>query len=84
MFKVRPVGEDADPRMAGCITYRTQVIAIDIERPPETQGESFFHELIHGILGDGSYFDEHDNEQLVQHLGAGMYQILKDLKWLPE
>ena len=42
------------------------------------QEESFLHEIIHHILFHAGWNDETINEQLVQSLAAGLYQVLKD------
>lgn len=84
VYKVRKLQGDAPDDVFGRIRYRDLEIAIDPTLHPVDQGETFWHEVVHGLLADGDFTVEHDNEQLVQHLGAGMYQVLKDLKWLPK
>lgn len=53
-------------------------IKIDKNLKQDRYEKVFFHELIHLILDEGSFCDESKNEQLVDCLANGLYQVLKN------
>ena len=61
---------------AGEINFETQEITILDTLKEETAVITFFHELLHGILNTLKYFDEGDDEKLIQALAVGLYQAL--------
>jgi len=61
---------------AGEINFETQEITILDSLKEETAVITFFHELLHGILNTLKYFDEGDDEKLIQAVAIGLYQAL--------
>lgn len=55
---------------------------LDSSMPKALQEETFFHEIIHQILDQKSYATETKNENLVDVLSSGIYQVLKDNKFI--
>lgn len=53
-------------------------IRLNNDMAPELQEETFFHEIVHQILTQKSFSDESKNEQLVDTLSGGLYQVLSD------
>jgi hypothetical protein len=46
--------------------------------------EVLWHEIVHGIFSAGKFEALHNDEVVVQHVGAAIVQILKDLGWIPK
>lgn len=53
-------------------------IKIDNKLNQDRQESIFFHELVHMIFDEGGYFDLSKDEKIVNCLGNGIYQVLKD------
>ena len=67
-----------DEYIGGNINYETHEIKILDSLKDAAAGITLFHEIVHGILGSLKYFDENNDEKLVQGLAIGLYQALSD------
>lgn len=77
------VGElNVDDKELGKSNHKYQWIKLHPDLKTENKEETLIHEVLHQILDDAGYFDESDNEKLVNTLANGIYQVLKDNEFL--
>ena len=62
---------------AGSVDYGQCEIQILKEQNIQRKNETFLHELIHAVLFEAGYREEHD-EDIVDDIARGLYQVLKD------
>ncbi len=60
----------------GMIDYDSQVIRIDANASTERKGQTFLHELLHGILNELGFKKLNENESVVQSISATLYHVL--------
>ncbi len=61
----------------GQISYAEQVIRLSQVGSIERQESSLLHEIIHGVLDQTGHADEVE-EEIVETLGIGLYEVLKE------
>lgn len=74
--------EDLSLNCLGRGALLKQKIKLNSEMSQELREETFFHEIIHQILGQKSFSQEDKNETLIDCLAAGLYQVLKENDFL--
>lgn len=62
----------------GLIDYDGQKIYIDKNQHPELLEITIIHELLHGIIHDRKFQLGNLEEQIVDGLARGLYQVVKD------
>jgi len=67
-----------DEYRIGQLDPEKQEIKILDSLSEELAAQTLLHEVIHGILKQLKFFDEDNDEKLVQGLALGMYDCLKD------
>ena len=60
----------------GQIDHQEQVIKIDADMSDERKGQTFMHELLHGVLAELGYDELNENENAVQSISATLYHAL--------
>ncbi|MDD3177137.1 MAG: hypothetical protein PHS28_05435 [Atopobiaceae bacterium] len=60
----------------GSIDPHRQVIEVASGMSDERAGQTFLHEVIHGVLDQLGYEELYQDEHLVQGLAVGLYQAL--------
>lgn len=68
---------DGDANYGGCVRYTTSEIEILDEMSECRKKEAFAHELLHAMLFEAGYKEEHDEEMVVR-LGLVLNQVLQD------
>lgn len=61
----------------GIIDHENLFIEISINRATQKQEETFIHEVLHGIIRERNLILE-DEEMIVEEIGKGLYQFIKD------
>lgn len=76
---------DGDANYAGGVRYTTSEIEILDEMSEYRKKETFAHELLHAMLFEAGYKEEHDEEMVVR-LGLVLNQVLQDndFSWMQE
>lgn len=73
---------DGNTGLNGHIVYNDCEIRIEKEMTPHVQWVTAWHEVLHGLLQHAGYGD-HD-ERMIEALGYGVAQALRDNPWLRE
>jgi hypothetical protein len=75
-------------KITGRIHLDRQRMAIDEATGPDIQKETVIHEVCHGILQLAGHDPDDEREALVQALGTGLLQFIRDnphvIRWLEE
>ena len=71
---------DNDDNVLGRINYVEQVIYIKSCLTEEHKKIVLLHEILHSILQQLGFDEEHDNEHLIDSLSTSIYQVLHDNK----
>ncbi len=72
------VDGDSDARFGHAYPRKLQIY-IDERAAKSQQEETFFHEVLHAIVDQVKCIsDDKDEERIVQALGHGIYQMLKE------
>jgi len=71
---------DGNTGLNGHIVYNACEIRVEVEMSPHVQWITTWHEVIHGILVHAGISDH--NEQVIEALGYGIAQVLRDNEWL--
>lgn len=71
---------DNDDGVLGRINYITQKIYIKKSLTEEHKKIVLLHEILHSILQQLGFDEEHDNEHLIDSLSTSIYQVIKDNK----
>lgn len=79
---------ESDGRYGHCDSKKLKIY-IDDRNPQSQQEETFFHESLHAICELGHLFPkgkdgQMEEEKLVQPMGHGIYQFLKENKLLKD
>ncbi len=61
----------------GIIDYENLFIEINTNRAVQKQEETFIHEVLHGIIRERNLVLENE-EMIVEEIGKGLYQFIKD------
>lgn len=80
-YIVKTVDERRDDKgdyLSGQIDFNTHIIYLDRNLNDDEKAVAFLHELIHGIFNSHCHSDWTDNEDLVESVSEGLYQIMKD------
>lgn len=62
----------------GEIDFANQLIYIDKNQNMDEQIVAFFHEVIHGIFKNQCHSDWGNNEDLVEAISEGLFQLMLD------
>ena len=73
---------DLEDKKLGESNHKYQWIKLHPDLKQESKEETLIHEVIHQILDDSGYFEESDNEKLVNILANGIYQVFRDNEFL--
>lgn len=68
---------DARKWLLGEIAFGKARIYIDSEQHDEVKRATLMHEIVHGILRQGGYYDECDNEGLVNLLSFALVDLIR-------
>lgn len=71
---------DNDNDVLGRINYITQIIYIKSNLTKEHKKIVLLHEILHSILQQLGFDEEHDNEHLIDSLATAIYQVINDNK----
>lgn len=71
---------DNDNDVLGRINYITQKIYIKKGLTKEHKKIVLLHEILHSILQQLGFDEEHDNEHLIDSLSTAIYQVFNDNK----
>jgi len=80
-YLVKMVEERRDEEgelLSGQIDFTNHIIYIDNNLNIDEQIVSFLHEVVHGIFYSHCHSDWGDNEDLVESVSEGLFQIMKD------
>lgn len=85
-YTVRVVDDlhDKHTPLLGWHKPSTCELLLDASLVPQAQYQVLWHEIVHGILTVAGFVEENQNERLIDALGYGMLQVLRDnpeLKW---
>jgi hypothetical protein len=75
-----------DDKLAGESNVVDRLISVDTRQSDCAQIETFYHEVVHMMLGLGGYtelLDEKMEEALAQYLGHALHHFLADNPGLP-
>jgi len=81
-YKVKFVEERRDEKgdyLDGEIDFLNHIIYIDDNLPSEDEKViAFLHEVVHGIFNSQCHSDWCDNEDLVEGVSEGLFQLMRD------
>lgn len=66
----------SEPRW-GEIDFNKQIIKIDSTLQEDKKTQVFLHEIIHGIFDELGFYEQSEDEKLVQSLATALHQSLK-------
>lgn len=76
-YKVQEVDVvNKEQALWGKIDHQQQIIRIDAEISDERKGQTFLHEILHGVLAELGYFQLNKDENAVQSISATLYHAL--------
>lgn len=80
-YEIKMVEERRDEEgelLSGQIDLENHIIYIDNNLDNDEKAVAFLHELTHGIFNSHCHSDWRDNEDLVESVSEGLYQVMKD------
>lgn len=69
---------DNDTNIKGKIDFHKQTILLKKELNHDVKYQTLIHEITHAILHQLGLYTECEDEQLIQSLATGFYQVSKD------
>jgi len=80
-YTVKMVEERRDETgqvLDGEIDFVNHIIYVDKTQDSDEQIIAFLHEVVHGIFNAQCHSDWRDNEDLVEGISEGLFQLMKD------